>query len=75
MLPEADEHVRELGNDEANKLVLVVRSDNEPFLAFARATGLRLKELSAQVERGQLGYTLNYQERQGRSICHRIYHG
>src|SRR3990172_8165063 len=44
MLPEADEHVRELHDDEANKLTLATRHDYGPFFAFARATGLRLRE-------------------------------
>ncbi len=44
MLPEADERVRELRGDEADKLTLATRNDYAPFFAFARATGLRLRE-------------------------------
>ena len=44
MLPESEEHVRELHADEANAITLAIRTDYAPFLAFARATGLRLRE-------------------------------
>jgi integrase len=44
MLPEEEEHVRELRADEADKLTLATRHDYAPFFAFARATGLRLRE-------------------------------
>ena len=44
MLPEVDEHVRELRTDEADALMLATRPDYSPFIAFARATGLRLRE-------------------------------
>ena len=38
------EHVRELSDDEADKLDAVMRPDYAPFFAFARASGLRLAE-------------------------------
>jgi integrase len=38
------ERVRELSDDEADKLDAVVRTDYAPFFAFARASGLRLAE-------------------------------
>jgi integrase len=38
------ERVRELSDDEADKLDVVMRDDYAPFFAFARASGLRLKE-------------------------------
>jgi integrase len=44
MLKEPDEHVRELRADEADAITLATRPDYEPFIAFARATGLRLRE-------------------------------
>ena len=44
MLTEPDEYVRELRADEADKLTLATRADYAPFIAFARATGLRLRE-------------------------------
>lgn len=44
MLPETEEHVRELRDDEASKLTLATRQDYGPFFAFARASGLRLRE-------------------------------
>jgi integrase len=39
-----DERVRELSDDEADKLDAVMRDDYAPFFAFARASGLRLAE-------------------------------
>jgi integrase len=39
-----DERVRELSDDEADRLDAVVRDDYAPFFAFARASGLRLTE-------------------------------
>ena len=44
MLPEPIEHVRELRPEEADAITLATRADYEPFIAFARATGLRLRE-------------------------------
>lgn len=44
MLEEPDEHVRELRAEEADAITLATRPDYEPFIAFARATGLRLRE-------------------------------
>ncbi|HMF28932.1 MAG TPA: site-specific integrase, partial [Candidatus Cybelea sp.] len=44
MLPVPTERVRELSDDEADKLDAVMRDDYRPFFDFARATGLRLKE-------------------------------
>ena len=44
MLPEPDELVRELKADEADAITMATRPDYEPFIAFARATGLRLRE-------------------------------
>ena len=38
------ERVRELSDDEADKLDAVMRADYAPFFAFARASGLRLNE-------------------------------
>jgi integrase len=38
------ERVRELSDDEADKLDAVMRTDLVPFFAFARASGLRLRE-------------------------------
>lgn len=43
-LPEAQERVRELVGDEAERLEAATRSDYGPFFAFARASGLRLRE-------------------------------
>jgi integrase len=44
MLKEPEERVRELHGHEAEALDQAVRSDYEPWLSFARATGLRLRE-------------------------------
>jgi len=44
LLPVPAERVRELSDDEADKLDAATREDLAPFFAFARATGLRLKE-------------------------------
>jgi integrase len=43
-LPEAEERVRELVGDEGNRLEEATRADYGPFFAFARASGLRLRE-------------------------------
>ena len=43
-LPEPQEQVRELASGEAERIDLAMRDDYEPFFAFARATGLRLRE-------------------------------
>ncbi|HEY7298556.1 MAG TPA: site-specific integrase [Xanthobacteraceae bacterium] len=43
-LPEPQERVRELLDDEADRLDGAVRADYEPFFSFARASGLRLRE-------------------------------
>jgi integrase len=43
-LPEPVERVRELHDDEAGRLEAATRVDYEPFIAFARASGLRLRE-------------------------------
>jgi integrase len=44
MLPEPCERIREVRDDEAERLEGVTRADYGPFFAFARATGLRLRE-------------------------------
>jgi integrase len=44
MLPVPVERVRELSDEEADRLDAAVRDDYAPFLAFARASGLRLNE-------------------------------
>jgi integrase len=44
MLPVPVERVRELSEDEANRLDAVMRADYAPFLHFAHASGLRLSE-------------------------------
>jgi len=44
LLPVPDERVRELSDDEADRLDAVMRDDYAPFFAFAHASGLRLKE-------------------------------
>jgi integrase len=44
MLPEPPERIRELRDEEAERLHGVTRADYEPFFAFAHATGLRLRE-------------------------------
>ena len=44
LLPVPVERVRELSNDEADRLDAVMRDDYAPFFAFAQATGWRLNE-------------------------------
>jgi hypothetical protein len=44
MLPIPSERVRELSDDEAARLEAVARGDYGTFIAFARASGLRLRE-------------------------------
>jgi len=44
LLPEPPERVRELQNEEGAALDDAMRDDYEPFFAFVRASGLRLKE-------------------------------
>jgi integrase len=44
LLPVPAERVRELSDDEADRLEAAIREDLFPFFAFARASGLRLKE-------------------------------
>jgi integrase len=44
LLPVPVERVRELSDDEADRLEIAVREDLAPFFAFAPASGLRLKE-------------------------------
>jgi integrase len=44
LLPEPVERVRELQDDEADAIDAAMRSDYEPFFAFARASGLRFRE-------------------------------
>jgi integrase len=44
LLPVPAERVRELSDDEADRLEAATRVDLAPFFAFARASGLRLKE-------------------------------
>ena len=44
LLAEPQERVRELTNEEGDRLDAAMRGDYEPFFAFARATGLRLGE-------------------------------
>jgi hypothetical protein len=44
LLPVPAERVRELSDDEADRLESATRADLAPFFAFARASGLRLKE-------------------------------
>jgi integrase len=46
-LPEPVERIRELQDDEATALNASMRADYEPFFAFARASGMRLKECVA----------------------------
>jgi hypothetical protein len=48
-LPEPQERVRELASGEADRIDLAMRDDYEPFFAFARATGLRLRECWSEV--------------------------
>ena len=43
-LPEPQERVRELVGDEGERLESVTRNDYAPFFAFAKASGLRLRE-------------------------------
>ena len=43
-LTEPQERVRELVGDEGERLEAATRDDYAPFFAFARASGLRLKE-------------------------------
>lgn len=43
-LPEPEERVRELQDDEATAFDEAMRADYEPFFAFVRASGMRLKE-------------------------------
>ena len=43
-LPEPEERVRELVGDEGDRLEAATRADYAPFFAFARASGLRLRE-------------------------------
>jgi integrase len=43
-LPVPEERVRELSDDEADRLEAETRADYAPFFAFAHASGLRLKE-------------------------------
>lgn len=43
-LPEPQERVRELRDEEDNRLDQAMRADYEPFFAFARVAGLRLRE-------------------------------
>jgi integrase len=45
LLPEPEERVRELQDHEAEAFDAAMRADYEPFFAFARATGMRLKEI------------------------------
>jgi integrase len=44
LLPESLERVREVSDDEADKLDAAIRDDYRPFFDFARASGLRLTE-------------------------------
>jgi integrase len=44
MLAKPEERVRELHDDEAERIDAVMRADYEPFFAFVRATGMRQKE-------------------------------
>jgi integrase len=44
MLPEPDEHVRELHDDEGERIDAAMREDYAPLFAFAHATGLRQRE-------------------------------
>jgi integrase len=44
LLPEPKERVRELVDDESDRLAAATRADYEPFFDFARASGLRLRE-------------------------------
>jgi len=48
LLPVPDERVRELSDDEADKLDAVMRDDYAPFFEFARVTGWRLNECLLQ---------------------------
>jgi hypothetical protein len=51
ILKEPQERVRELRSDESARIDLAMRDDYAPFFAFARATGLRLKECFLTWER------------------------
>ncbi|WP_426442897.1 tyrosine-type recombinase/integrase [Bradyrhizobium genosp. P] len=44
LLPEPEERVRELQDDEAVAIDAAMRADYEPFFAFVRASGMRLQE-------------------------------
>src|SRR6476646_3327157 len=44
LLAEPEERVRELKSEEADAIDATMRADYEPFFAFARASGMRLKE-------------------------------
>ena len=44
MLAKPEERVRELHDDEAERIEAAMRSDYEPFFAFVRASGMRQKE-------------------------------
>ncbi len=44
MLPEPEERVKELAGDEAERLEAATRADYDPFFAFTKASGLRLRE-------------------------------
>jgi len=44
LLPEPEERIRELKLDEATALDAAMRADYEPFFAFVRISGMRLKE-------------------------------
>jgi len=53
LLPVPDERVRELSDDEADKLDAVMRDDYAPFFEFARVTGWRLNECLLRVSEVQ----------------------
>lgn len=44
LLPEQEERVRELQDDEADALDAAMRDDYQPFFGFVRASGLRQRE-------------------------------
>ena len=71
MLAKPEERVRELHDDEAERIDAAMRADFEPFFAFVRTTGMRQKEcVTLRWSRGQLGHPADRQARQGRAAHH-----
>jgi integrase len=63
-LSEPDERVRELSDDEAERIELATREDYAPFLTFARASGLRLDE--CLLKWGEVDWTGRQIRKQGK---------